>query len=157
MNLRKKTCLEWIGAGRRIWENRSANAAVEFALVAPVLVYVMLSASDLALASWQKGQVGNAARAGAQYAAVNGWNNTGVTAAAQSATSLTVSVAASSYCGCAGATGVTQQTCGTTCSAGGSAATYVTVTASANYTPISPHLWGLSSKNLNVTSVTRTN
>jgi Flp pilus assembly protein TadG len=145
------------GASRRLWRDRGANTVVEFALVAPVLAYVLLAASDLGLATWQKAQVGNAARAGAQYAAAHGWNSPGITGAAQSATNLTVSVTPSTYCGCAGNGAIAQQTCGTSCSGGGTAATYVSVATQKNYTPISPVLWGQDMTTLSATSVARTN
>lgn len=152
----RKGCGPGNGVAARFFRDRRANTAIEFALVTPVLLYALLAATDFGLASWQKLQVGNAARAGAQYAAETGWSNTAVKTAAQSATSLSVSVSASSACGCAGASGIAAQTCGTNCTAGGTAPTYVTVTTSATYTPISPIVWGGNATTLTATAFART-
>lgn len=144
-----------------IWQNEQGVAAVEFALVLSVLVFLLLAATDLALAIYTQMKIGNAARAGTEYAAIHGWNSTGITTAVTSATSLTVTASPSTYCGCATASGVAQQTCGSTCSAGGIAGTYVSVTAAASYRPIFNALWGsiLTNHvlNMSATSVTRIN
>ena len=43
---------------------------------------------DFGMGFWEQIQVGNAARAGAQYAIFNGWNQSGISTAVTSATSL---------------------------------------------------------------------
>lgn len=63
-------------------------AAVEFALIASVLVPLFIAAVSLGLASWTKMQVGNAARAGAVYAVNHGFDIIGIGTAAQNATAL---------------------------------------------------------------------
>jgi Flp pilus assembly pilin Flp len=57
-----------------IWRNQRGVAAVEFGLVATVLAVLLPAATDLALAIWANQQVGNAARAGSEYAAEHCWN-----------------------------------------------------------------------------------
>ncbi|MGH6794892.1 MAG: TadE/TadG family type IV pilus assembly protein [Methylocella sp.] len=138
--------------------------AIEFALMGPVLVLMLMAATDMALAIHARAEVGNAARAGAQYAAINGFNSSGITSAVANATSLpgvTAAPAPSTFCGCATASGITQQTCGTTCAAGGSTGTYVTVTAQANYSPVFPTRWNAylvhNFVNLSATETQRTN
>ncbi len=142
---------------RRLAGDTGGISAVEFALVAPVIMFCFLAAADLGLSIYQNAQVGNAARAGAQYAAVNGWDSGGISAAATAASKLSITVTPSTYCGCPQTSSIAQQTCGTSCSSGGTAGTYVSVSTKANYTPISPVSWGKSSVNLNATAITRIN
>jgi Flp pilus assembly protein TadG len=146
--------------GVAMWHDKRGVAAVEFALTATMLTFVVMSATDLALAIRTRAEVANAARAGTEYAAINGYNSSGIATAVTSATPLSVTATSSSYCGCATASGITTQTCGTTCSAGGTTGTYVSVTAQGSYKPIFPTEWtnlvsGLV--NMSVTETTRTN
>lgn len=149
------------------WRNQRGIAAVEFALVATVLGLLLPAATDLALAVWANQQVGNAARAGAEYAAINtagnGYNSSAISTAATSATSRSgVTATSTNYCGTDSASGVTQ-TCilPCSCTSGPTTGTYVSVTASATYTPILPAMWGTilthGSLKLSATSVTRLN
>ncbi|TMJ54449.1 MAG: pilus assembly protein, partial [Alphaproteobacteria bacterium] len=48
-------------------------AAIEFAIVAPMLVLAMVCTADLGLGIYRKMQVQNAAQAGAEYAIVHGY------------------------------------------------------------------------------------
>jgi Flp pilus assembly protein TadG len=144
-----------------MWRDRRGVAAVEFALSATMLTFVVMSATDLALAIRTRAEVANAARAGTEYAAINGYNSSGIANAVTSATPLSVTATSSSFCGCATSSGVTTQTCGSTCAAGGTTGTYVSVTAQGNYTPLFPTEWnkylvsGLV--NMSATETTRTN
>jgi Flp pilus assembly protein TadG len=130
---------------------------VEFALVVPVFVYMLLAATDLGLSLLRKTQVMNAARAGAEYATLHGFDSTAITSAATAAVSLSVSVTPTSYCGCASGNAIVQQACGTSCTGGGTTGSYASVSTSATYTPVSPVNWGSSSTQLTVTAVARTN
>jgi Flp pilus assembly protein TadG len=144
-----------------MWQDQRAAAAVEIALTATALTFLLMAATDLALAIRARKEVDNAARAGTQYAAINGYNSSGIATAVKSATSLSVTATSTSFCGCATSTSITHQTCGTTCAAGGTTGTYVSVTAQGNYSPIFPTQWnqylvsGLV--NMSVTETTRTN
>lgn len=144
-----------------LWRNERGVSAVEFALISSVLVFLLLAATDLALAIYTRAKIGNAARAGAEYAAIYGWNSSGISTAVTSATSLNVTATPSTYCGCANTSGVAQQTCGSTCTLGGSTGTYVSVTAAASYRPVLNAMWGsiLTNNvlNMSATSVTRIN
>ena len=116
-------------------------SSIEFALVATfLLVPLTLGLYDFGTALWNWMQVGNAARAGAQYINVNGYSstytttgnscpaapaNTTFTCAVQGATGLgsavTVSVdPAGSYCGCQNGTTYTAQAYSPPCNACGS-------------------------------------
>ncbi len=115
----------------------SGVAAIEFAILAPLLIVLLVFTIDLGIGFYRKMQVQNAAQAGAQYAAVHGFNATSVSNAVLSATSflgIAASPAPSQFCGCPSSTGVTTATCGSTCSSSGSApGSYVVVTAQGSY------------------------
>ncbi len=127
-------------------------------------MFMLMAATDLSLAINARAQVGNAARADAEYAAANVvFNSSGITTAVTSATSLagvTATPAPSTFCGCATASGITQQACGTACAAGGTTGTYVTVTAQGKYSPIFPTRWNAylvsGFVNMSATETTRT-
>lgn len=72
-----------------LWRNQRGVAAVEFGLVATVLALLLPAATDLALAIWANQQVGNAARAGSEYAAANCWDGTNNAVATNCATNVT--------------------------------------------------------------------
>jgi Flp pilus assembly protein TadG len=114
-------------------------AAVEFAFVAPVLVILIVCTADLGLGLYRKMQVQNAAQAGAQYAAVHGFDSSSISAAVTGATSfsaISASPTPSQFCGCPSSTGVTSTSCSSTCSGGASPGTYVTVSATGSYTTL---------------------
>ncbi len=71
---------------------RRGVAAVEFALLAPALVLLFGGAVSFGDALRVKVEVGNAARAGADYVALHGNNLVNIQTAAQSATSLKLNV-----------------------------------------------------------------
>ena len=123
-------------------EGRRGLAAIEFALFGPLIAMMFVCTADLGFALYHTLQVEAAAEAGAQYAAVNGFNATGISnAVAASTASITInaSPAPTESCGCPAATGVTAAVCGSTCPDGNTAGTYVTETASNTYTTIIPY------------------
>jgi Flp pilus assembly protein TadG len=145
----------------RLWSDRRGIAAVEFGLIAALLLVLGLAGIDGGLALWTQTAVDRAAQAGADYADIQGSSDTsGISSAAAGATSLTVTPNVSTYCGCASATGLVVQACSTTCSGGATIGTYVSVTVSKNFTPILSWLWTshLTNGVVNLTStvVTRT-
>jgi Flp pilus assembly protein TadG len=109
-------------------------------MVATFLCFLLLGLIDFGMGYWEQIQVGNAARAGSEYAIFNGWNQSRITTAVTSATSLS-SIAATpaptqSY-GCPSASaGITTAASGSSCTGGGTAGTYVTVNAQASYSSI---------------------
>src|SRR5207244_342619 len=115
-------------------------STIEFALIGSMLATLAIGMLDFGMALWQQMEVGNAARAGAEYAAVHGWGVDGsaIQTAATSATSLgSISASPSLACGCPDATsGVTftgqSPPCTTACvPSGASPSTYVSVFAHA--------------------------
>ncbi|MBR0712822.1 TadE/TadG family type IV pilus assembly protein [Bradyrhizobium liaoningense] len=121
--------------GRAVTDCRGA-AAVEFAIFVPLLTLAVISVTDIGLAVLRKMQVEDAAQAGAQYAIRNGFDSAAITSAVTSATSSTAisaSPAPAKFCGCATGSSITTATCGTTCTGGTTAGTYVKVSAQANY------------------------
>lgn len=118
----------------------SGMAAVEFAFLVPILLMLTVCTVDLGLAFYSDMRVENAAQAGSEYATVHGYNAASISSAITSATGLsglTASPAPTEFCGCPSAgSGVTTVTCGSTCSDGTYAGTYVTSTATATYTTL---------------------
>ena len=120
---------------------RDGSAAVEFSIAAPVLAIMFVPMIDIGMAVYQQMQVQDAAQAGAQYAMAHGWNSSSIQSAVTSATTLSVSAtpAPSKSCGCPDGSSVSAATCGSTCSDGRTAGSYVTVSAQATYTPLLPY------------------
>ena len=114
-------------------------AAVEFAIIAPVLMLMSVCAIDLGVGFYRYMQVASAAGAGARYAAVNGFSSSTITTAITNATAnsgITASPAPSQFCGCPTTSGISTVSCGSTCTGGATAGTYATVSAHASYSPI---------------------
>jgi Flp pilus assembly protein TadG len=120
---------------------REGNAVVEFSIAAPVLAIIFVPLIDIGMAMYQRMQVQDAAQAGAQYAMAHGWNSSSIQSAVTNATALSVSAtpAPSKTCGCPDGSAVSAATCGSTCSDGQTAGTYVTVGAQVTYTPLLPY------------------
>jgi Flp pilus assembly protein TadG len=129
----------------RLWSEQSGVTAVELALLAAfVLAPFLLGATELGRRIWTKVQLDHAASAGVQYAVLNGvGSTTAINTAAVNATSLTLTATSSPFYGCPTSTGVTPQAQGSSCSSGGTAGTYVSVTATASYTPLFHSCGGL--------------
>ena len=123
-------------------EATAGAAAIELAIIAPVIVLALICTFDLGLGIYRSMQVESAAQAGAEYAIARGYSADGVTRAVANATSFT-GVAANpapfQFCGCAAASGVTAITCGQTCPDGTAAGTYVTVSAQGTYNTFLPY------------------
>ena len=117
-------------------------AAIELSIIAPMLVLALVCTADLGLGIYRNMQVQNAAQAGAEYAVTHGYVTDSIVSAVQNATALSgisASPAPNQFCGCASATGVTSAACGSTCTGGSAAGTYVTVSALATYRTLLPY------------------
>ncbi len=117
----------------------AGSAAIEFAIVAPVLVLALIGTTDLGLGIHRKMQVENAAQAGVEYAVVYGFTASSISNAVTSATSfsgISSSPAPVQFCGCASTTGITNADCGSTCTGGVAPGVYVTVSAQGTYRTI---------------------
>lgn len=136
-------------------------AAIELAMVSPLLATGVLGAGELGISILRETQVQFAAQAGITYAIAHGASPTNpanatyisnIRNAITSATaysSITATPAPLQFCGCASATVVTPATCGSTCSPSGfTAGTYVTSSAQALFSPIIPNPWQASTVTL---------
>jgi Flp pilus assembly protein TadG len=120
--------------------------AIEFAIIAPVLILMTICTIDLGIGFYRYLQVESAAGVGAQYAALNGFNVSNMKNAITNATSnseISASPAPSTFCGCPSTTGITPMTAiappycaASTCTGGAVAGTYVTASAQSPYSPI---------------------
>ena len=166
---------------RRLVSATGGASAIEFALVAAFLILPLtLGVYVFGTALWSWMEVGNAARAGAQYVNVNGpssYTTSGnscatpptntFTCAIKSATSLGTNVTVSvgnAYCGCQSGTAYTTETfsppcnvCNTIytsncCPAGQTPVTLAQVNASYTYTPIFSYLGFGPSNGFNLTA-----
>ncbi len=117
----------------------SGVAAVEFALIGGMLALLLVVGTDLGFVAFSDMQVETAAQSGAEYAAVHGFNATSISTAVTAATSasgISASPQPTSFCGCASGATVSTATCGSVCSDGTSAGTYVQVTATRSYSTL---------------------
>jgi Flp pilus assembly protein TadG len=125
--------------GKRFAKAEGGVAAIEFAVLGAVLCLIVVAVGDLGLGFYSDMQVQNSAQAGAQYAAVHGFNSTSISNAVTNATSvtgITASPAPAQFCGCVTGTTMATATCGTTCANGMTAGTYVSVSAARTYSTL---------------------
>lgn len=117
-------------------------AAIEFAIIVPMLVMMVVCTVDLGMGIYRNMQVQNAAQAGARYAMTHSFDATLISNAVSSATGIQGIVASpppSQYCGCATSAGISTIVCGSVCPAGAVYGTYVNVSAQGGYTTILPY------------------
>jgi Flp pilus assembly protein TadG len=127
----------------RLARDRRGASAVEFALIAPMLLLLLAGVIDFSQYILQTMQVRAAAQAGADYAQRNGFNVTAIQNAVASATTLPTSgsdalvVSTPTQASqCLDKTGALVPATGPTCPAGGPAGTFVAVSAQKPFTPI---------------------
>jgi Flp pilus assembly protein TadG len=116
--------------------------AVEFAIVAPVLLILVFGAAEIGYSTYQAMQVQDAVEAGALYVSKKGWSSSGITTAVQNATDvagLVVSPAPAQFCGCPGSTGVIAAGCASTCAGGNSPGNYVQINATVTRQSLIPN------------------
>jgi Flp pilus assembly protein TadG len=158
----------------RLWADIQGSSAVEFAMVVPLLALLVLGLVDYGTGVWEAMMVGNAARAGAYYAAVNGWtdpptniqtavtSSTGLTSTSECPPSTSNKIAACPiptqvcYCDATPSGLGTPTSCGATCGDGSTAATYVKVSAQASYSPLIPinQILGFTSSSILLSATT---
>jgi Flp pilus assembly protein TadG len=125
---------------RRGW--RAGSSAVEFALVAPFIIVMLVGTVDYGYASFQRMAAQHGAQVGAERAALTGFNVDAISTAVQSASSaaqISATPAPVQSCGCASGTTFTAGTCGTACPDGTKSGTYVTVSAQVVYNTLLPY------------------
>jgi Flp pilus assembly protein TadG len=116
----------------------NGSAAMEVGVIFPFFFALVVGTAQYGLAIYQIMEVQYAAQVGADFALTNGFDAAAIQTAVTSATAFTAVTAPTptQACGCASVTGIATATCGTPCADGTSAGTYVTVTASAAYSPV---------------------
>jgi hypothetical protein len=120
---------------RRFICNADGMAAVEFTMVAPVLMFLLVGTADVGTGLYRKMQVQSAAQAGGHYVTLNGFDETSISSAVTAGTSLPVTAfpAPAKFCGCPTSEGVTSLDCSGTCVDGSTPGTYVRISAQAAY------------------------
>lgn len=114
-------------------------AAIEFALVAPLLVLLLVGTVELGLAVRDADRAQQAAATGAAYAVAHGWDPLAIGNAVTSgsgAQGISASPAPVLYCGCPQAGGVAPTACGVACADGANARQYARVSASLTRTSL---------------------
>lgn len=141
----------------RAVRSTSGAAAVEFAVIVPVLTLMVIAIADIGLAVYRKIQVEDAAQAGAEWAIRNGFDANAISTAVASATNapITASPSPVQFCGCATGSSVSSATCGTTCPGGAKAGTYATVWAQLTYNTTLNYTVLPTTYNFNVQSMVR--
>ena len=114
-------------------------AAIEFAIIAPLLMLLLVGIVELGFGIHQAMQVQDAAEAGALYAGKYGWDQAGIAAAVVNATgadNVTATPAPVQFCGCPSVSGIAEISCSATCPSGTGAERYVRISASMPHTQI---------------------
>lgn len=134
-------------SARRLLRSRRATAALEFALVTPVLLIMLGGVVDFGLVMLARSQLASAVAQGAEYAIATGSSVSpaSVKTLVQSASPLsgvTATVSPSSGAACYCVTGtplaLTSHICSSACPDGSSPGIYLTIKAQYTYQPILP-------------------
>lgn len=133
MNLQKK---HRTAIARLVGDTRGL-AAVELALVLPILAMLLAGVVDFSRLASQRMQVRAAAQAGADYAIRRGWNESAVANSITASTDLTVSAFPTPRLvkGCLSGSEVIETTTGS-CPSGVAPSTYVLSSAHASFSPL---------------------
>ena len=121
---------------RRARNDVRGVAAIEFAIIIPTLIMMVVCTADLGMGIYRNMQVQNAAQAGARYAMSHPFDATSISNIVSSATGLqgiAASPSPSQYCGCATSSGISSVSCGSICPAGAVYGMYVKVSAQGVY------------------------
>ena len=119
-------------------------AAIEFALLAPLLILLLIAIIEIGLASYQAMEVQNAAEAGALYAVRHGFDQEGIETAIDNATNLSGLISdpePTSFCGCPEMDGVNAIGCDFVCPSGDAPGEYVKIHTSFEHETILPYPW----------------
>lgn len=136
------------------------EAAIEFGLMAPVLLILLAGLIEIGFSVLQAMQVQDAVEAGAVYVSKYGFNAAGITNAvvnATEATGMTATPAPTEFCGCPAASGITTVACSTTCASGSPPGQYVQINAALAHTTILPYLGLPLPATLTAQSIVRVN
>ena len=114
-------------------------AAIEFALVVPVLLILLLGLIEMGVVFMHQVQVETAAQAGIARAEQDGFDIPSIQTAVTTSTALTAIQALpapTQSCGCVSGTTIVAASCDSACTGGVTAGTYVTVNTQTTYTPL---------------------
>jgi Flp pilus assembly protein TadG len=117
-------------------------AIIEFALILPFLALLVVGLCDLGFAAYGSMQVQAAAEAGAQYAALNGWNPTAIATAvtrATGASGISATPAPSEVYGCPDGGTLTIVASTVTCPSGSPPGLYASISAQLAYVSVLPY------------------
>jgi Flp pilus assembly protein TadG len=132
----------------RLFRQTNGGPAVEFGIVFPIFLILILAIVDYGAAIFQFMAVSNAAQVGANYAVLNGYNPTTIKTKVNAATGIaTANITVTELCGCPTGTSITKidSTCTPAlprCAGNQPPGAYVTVTIRQPYSPVAP---GISS------------
>ena len=118
----------------RLGASRRGAAAVEFALLAPIVAAALAALANYGMAMFEKMELESAVRAGAQIAITDRTGTTAIQNAVINATSLSLTssdITLTESCWCADISA--SATCGNTCDDGASAQYFMTVSASKTF------------------------
>ena len=125
----------------------SGTAAIEFGLLIPILLILLIGTVEVGRAMYQAMQVNNAVEAGMLYAAKNGFDAGGIAAAVVNATGtqgITATPTPTLFCGCPNASGVSiKMLCDPPpppCADGNPMGQYVQINAALDHQTILPYL-----------------
>ena len=127
---------------KKLVGKRRGSAAIEFGLMIPLLLTILMGVIEIGDAMYEAMQVYNSVEAGAVYAAKNGFDSAGISAAVANATSttgITATPAPAQFCGCPSSAGVAQIACNSTCTGGIAPSQYVRISAALNHQTILPY------------------
>jgi hypothetical protein len=150
-------CERFVAASQNCVRDGGGIAAIEFAVIAPVLVLMFMCLTDLGLGISAKMQVDNAAQYGAQYALANGYNASAIISAVKNSSDMTpLTVTSTLICGCPGANGVLPRlSCGVACPDGSMPGSFAHVSVTHTYVTLLPYPVLPSSFNLASQSTVR--
>ena len=139
------------------------TAALEFALVCPVLLLMLGGLSDYALLIWTKNRLADGVAQAAQYAFITGISVTsaGISSVVQNAASLpsavvnTPSPITACYCVTSAGSPAQVQTCGQPCPDQSTPGTYVSISATYQYQPLMPLLSLMTSPQISESAFVR--
>jgi len=123
---------------RRLAADRRGNLMIEFALVLPILMLMLVGLLDLGRFSLDKSAMLQGAREGAQYGIMAPDDSSNINTTAQNATGLTgVTATNSVFCECPAVPG-TAVTCSgaTPCAAGAARKKYITVNTTKSFNSV---------------------
>ncbi len=123
---------------RGLLTEQHGTAAIDLAIMLPVLIAMTFGLVDYSSALLQQTQVENAAQRGLQYALARGFDSSAMSNVITRSTGsavISATPAPSKFCGCPGGQGIVSVACSDVCSDGLRAGTYVSASAAATYVP----------------------